>query len=83
MAVIRAPFSAPPNVLGIGRHRLEFHDGECPDPGLNDGEVAYLRGRGYVFVDEPKRAPAKAKRAPAKAKTPDVETPDVETAPAE
>lgn len=69
MATIRAPFSAPPNVLGIGRHRLEFDDGgECPDPGLNAGERAYLRGKGYTFTDTapaPKRAPAKPKSKPA------------------
>lgn len=54
MSMILAPFSAPPDILGIGDHRLEFDEsGRCPDPGLNDGERAYLAGRGYRFTDSP------------------------------
>lgn len=47
---------------GIGIHSIKFdYAGRCPDPGLNAGERAYMRGRGYRFEDsepEPVAEPA-------------------------
>lgn len=86
MTVIRAPFSAPPNRLGIGSHQLVFVEKVCTDPGLNAGERAYLQGLGYLFEEEAekpaRKAPAKAKAKAAPAPEPVVE-PEPEAAPAD
>ena len=76
----------PPRVAlraySIGRHRIEFTDGQATDPGLNDGERAYLQGLGFRFVDdEPAPEPKAPAKAPAKAKA--KATPKPKPAPAE